>query len=131
MTSSHSRTRPRQLVFSLPMPLNIANARLHWRAKNRERRAYLDTLMLLQMAKHLPQSPRSPFAHPRIAVVMTLANRMDHDNAMARLKWPCDWLQASGFIANDKDLTWDGLPTQVISRSIPARIEITLTETTP
>lgn len=37
------------------------------------------------------------------------------------------WLQTRGYVANDRDLEWAGLPTQRITRSSPSRIELTLT----
>jgi hypothetical protein len=115
------------LTLSLPMPLNIANARLHWRVKQNAKVAYFDTLDTMQAAKLLPAPPKTPLAAPRIAVVMTLGNRMDLDNAMARLKWPLDFLQSRGYIVNDKDLQWEGMPTQRVTRSSPSVITLTLT----
>jgi hypothetical protein len=120
--------RHSHLTLELPMPLNIANARMHWRVKANARRAYYSTLDTMLAAKLLPPPPQSPIAHPRIASVMTLGNKMDHDNAMARHKWPCDWLQRRGYIANDKDLEWAGLPTQRVTRSSPSKITLTLSQ---
>ena len=117
----------KSLTLSLPMPLNIGNARLHWRVKQNAKKAYYDTLDTMQAAKLLPAPPKSPLPSARIASVMTLGNKMDHDNAMARHKWPLDWLQTRGYIANDKHLEWEGLPTQRVTRSSPSSITLTLT----
>lgn len=104
------------LIFALPLPLNIANARLHWRVKNNAKQAYFADLDALQAAKILPAPPPQPWTKARIASDMFVGNRMDADNAMARHKWPLDWLQTRGYIANDKDLEWAALPAQTISR---------------
>ncbi len=115
-----------ELCFRFPMPPNIGNARMHWRTKDRERKAYFAALDGLQLTKQVPPPPAVPLVAPRIAVVMTLGNRMDHDNAMSRLKWPVDWLQSRGYLKNDRDLQWVALPAQVVSRAVPAGVEITL-----
>lgn len=110
------------------MPTNIANGRMHWRVKHNAKVAYWETLDLLLAAKQIAPPPKHPLGHPRIAAVMTLGNRMDADNAMARLKWPCDWLQSRGYIANDKHLEWAGLPTQIVTRKQPASITLTFSD---
>jgi hypothetical protein len=121
----------RTLVFIFPMPLNLANARLHWRVKHNARVAYFATLDQLQAAKEIHPPPPQPFAKGRVYSTMTLGNRMDHDNAMARHKWILDWLQSRGYVANDKHLDWPQMPGQYISRREPSRIVLTLTETGP
>jgi hypothetical protein len=76
------------LVFELPLPDNVANGRMHWRAKAKRKAAYYDQLDALEM------------------IEMRTVRRMDHDNAHARLKWVLDWLQTRGYMANDRDLRY-------------------------
>lgn len=118
----------RTLVFAVPMPLNIANARLHWRVKQNAKKAYYQTLDAMQAAKQLPPPPAQPFGPSRIWSTMVLGGRMDNDNAMARHKWPLDWLQTRGYVANDRDLDWPDKPTQHVSRRDPSRLFLTITE---
>jgi hypothetical protein len=101
------------LVLTLPMPLNLANARLHWRAKDRERDAYFTHCDALQARNAVPAPPAVPLVRATIAAAMVLGGHMDDDNAMARLKWPVDWLRTRGYIADDrrKNLRWTGFPS--------------------
>jgi hypothetical protein len=111
----------------VPMPLNLANSRMHWRVKHREKMAYWNTLELLIHAKQIPRPPREAIERARITVTMYLHSTMDTDNAMSRMKWICDFLKEWGYIVDDKTkhLEWTGFPVQVIDRK-NQRIEITL-----
>lgn len=117
--------RPVKLV--LPLPANVANRRMHWRVKQRKKKAYWNELTNRLYARLIPKPP--PEAPPvcRISVKLYVGNWMDQDNAMARLKWMLDWLAAYDYIADDnpKALKWDGMPEQEIDRSNP-RVELTL-----
>lgn len=123
-----SRKAARALKFDFPMPLNVANSRLHWRVKDNARKAYFETCDAMQAAKLLPPPPATPFGRSRIASLMMLGGKMDADNAMARHKWPLDWLQSRRYLTNDRDLEWTALPTQLVSRSSNYVLAITLTE---
>jgi hypothetical protein len=116
------------LVLTVPMPLNLANSRMHWRKRHREKCAYWDTLDMMRVLKHIPGPPRKPYAKARISSRMVLGAAMDQDNAMSRHKWVCDWLSERGYIADDraKCLTWTGFPEQHVTRKEPASITITL-----
>lgn len=116
------------LTLVVPMPLNLANSRMHWRKRHREKVAYWDTLDMMRVLKHLPPPPKRPLSKARITSHMVLGAPMDQDNAMSRHKWVCDWLQERGYIADDraKCLTWTGFPEQRVSRKEPASITITL-----
>lgn len=104
------------LRFVVPMPANLANARMHWAKKDKARKAYFAALDELQGANLLPAPPVVPFAKARITSNMILRQRMDQDNAVARHKWLLDWLQTRGYVQNDRLVEWVGFPTQVISR---------------
>lgn len=118
----------RTITLCLPMPENLGNSRMHWRVKHNAKVAYFDTLDTMQAAKLLPAPPATPMASARIASVMYLGAKMDADNAMARHKWTLDWLQGAGYIRNDRELVWSGVPEQVVKRDGNYRIELTLTE---
>jgi hypothetical protein len=63
----------------------------------------------------------------RVTATLYVHNRMDDDNAVARLKWPLDALVAAGLLVDDKrpycELT--GIPKQTIARREP-RVELLL-----
>jgi hypothetical protein len=111
----------------LPLPLNLANSRMHWRVKQREKRDYWEKLDLLFYAKQLPPPPRKAPLKARIHATLYLHSPMDDGNAMNRMKWIEDWLKAWGYITDDskKHLEWMGFPEQVIDRKNP-RVEVEL-----
>lgn len=111
----------------LPMPVNVANARLHWSARHRAKVGYWDACDMRVMLKLVPKAPKKPLDPAQIAVTLYVHNIMDHDNAMARTKPVLDWLVSRGYIADDapKNLKWAGLPEQTVDRANP-RIELTL-----
>jgi hypothetical protein len=94
------------LVFELPLPDNVANGRMHWRAKATRKAAYYAILDTHAFAKWLPKPPAVPLVKPVAEITMRTARAMDHDNAHARLKWVLDWLQTRGYIVNDRDLRY-------------------------
>ena len=108
--------------FTLPLPPNIANARLHWRAKDRKRVEYL--LLCTAMAD-VPR-PTEPLCEARIRATLYVWSLMDTDNLVARMKWPVDWLVDRGYLVDDHPtvLHWD-MPQQMIDRK-HQRVEIEL-----
>lgn len=116
------------LTFVLPMPPNLANARMHWRRKHREKLDYWMILDAKLAWKDLPNPPRRPWPHATIRSTMYLGASMDDDNAMARHKWALDWLVSRGYLVDDRKrcLTWDGFPAQVVKRDGNYRLEITI-----
>lgn len=113
------------MKLTLPLPPNIANGRMHWRVKQKHKRAYWDLCDMYRLAGETPAPPTSPPAKARFTVTLYLHQMMDDGNAMNRLKWTEDWLTANGYIADDsrKHLEYAGLPEQVIDRKRP-RVEI-------
>ena len=111
----------------LPLPMNLANSRLHWRVKNKRKREYFELLDALLMTRNLPDPPAKPWKKARIKVHAYLWSPQDEDNLMARLKWPVDWLRNAGYVVDDrkKNLIYAGIPEQSIDRK-HTRLEITL-----
>lgn len=118
------------ISITVPMPANVTNGRLHWTAAHRGKKSYAKRLDELQNAGLIPPPPPRPFQRASISAVMVLGAAMDDDNALARTKSCLDWLKTRGYIADDrkKNLVWLGLPTQVVTRKMEARISLVLTE---
>lgn len=119
------------LVFKFPMPPNLTNAKRKgkWQGAHFGKMRYLSHCDDLQQFGILPPPPATPIASARIASVMKLGHAMDDDNALARHKWPLDWLKTRGYIAEDrrKNIRWAGLPEQIVGRKQDYVIELTLT----
>jgi hypothetical protein len=115
------------LRFEFPLPANLGNSRLHWRAKHRAKKAYWATLDALVMAKRLPKPPTSPLPKARVTYHWRVYNRLDRDNLAFRAKWVNDWLTTRGYVLADTEdaLQWVGMPTQEIDRKEPG-LELTL-----
>ncbi len=117
----------------LPLPPNMANSRMHWRVKNRERQNYL---VLCDLWSTRVVDGRVFFAGPplkcgvRVVISATIhhTHTMDQDNSMARLKWPVDWLVTNRYMVDDDPahLVWIGLPTQVKCKRDERRVEFVL-----
>lgn len=115
------------ITLELPLPVNLANARMHWRVKDRERKAYRATLDLLLAAKRLPSPPVAPLSPIVIRPALYVWSQMDDDNALARVKWAADWLKTHGYIVDDKRPHCRfTIPEQVIDRK-NQRLVLTLT----
>jgi hypothetical protein len=114
------------LTLTLPMPPNMANGRVHWRAKNRERQNYLRECELRVLAKLIPP-PGIPMERVRIDSTLHVWATMDDDNALARIKWGADFLKYHSYIVDDKRPHCRfTIPEQVIDRK-DQRLVITLT----
>lgn len=94
-----------RLIFELPLPENLGNSRMHWRAKHGAKLDYWRRLDDAVLLKNIPRPPRTPWPGGHANVVVRTLRKMDVDNAAARVKWPLDWLQSRGYIVNDRDLT--------------------------
>lgn len=112
----------------LPMPPNRANQRKHWRVALKEKKAYWAALDALRLARRLPPIPEAPPRFVALKTKMYVFSIMDHDNAVARLKYALDWLKAWGYIADDspKHLRLE-MPEQAVDRK-NQRIEIEIRE---
>lgn len=108
------------VLLTLPLPPNMANGRMHWRAKNRKRQEYLAMCDAWESGSPLR------LTKARMTPRLYVWSKMDVDNAMARLKWPVDWLVRRGYLPDDNPdhLEWS-IPKQIIDRK-RQRIEIIL-----
>lgn len=118
-------------VFVFPMPPNLTNRRSgasHWAVRGREKKDYLAVCDSRQALGLLPPPPGRPLEKVVLKSVMRLGAAMDDDNALARHKWPLDWLKTRGYIVDDrrKCVRWSSLPEQIVKRAEVYRIEITL-----
>lgn len=115
----------RLLELTFPMPVNIANARLHWAVKSRKHNEW--KLRAIVGERGLRGRHR-PIQKCQVTAVLYARQRMDDDNAVARLKWPLDLLKERGLIVDDKrpHLMLTGIPEQ--RQSSPQRIVLTVQE---
>ena len=114
--------------FRLPMPPNLANARMHHMVKHRAKVEYWRHLDLLLAGKVFDAPPAQPLQKATLAITLTLGNPMDDYNAIARTKWAQDWLVSRGYVAGDsrKHLRLVGLPEQRITRKNAPCLELVL-----
>jgi hypothetical protein len=123
-------TPPTELVITLPLPPNMANGRMHWRSKQKRRVAYLEHCVYECILRHVSADAyRLKERHAALAFTLYLGAQMDHDNALARCKWPVDFLVAQGFLHDDSPKWCQfSIPSQVITRDKnQQRLEITIT----
>lgn len=112
--------------FVLPLPLNLANSRVHWRKKHKLKKAYWAELDALQLVGRLPAPPKKPWDKVVIGHHWFVGNRMDPDNTFSRLKWPIDFLRTRGYLVEDREANVTLLsPVQTVDRKDP-RVEIEL-----
>lgn len=115
------------MKITLPLPPNMANSRMHWRVKHNKRQAYFESCDIVSLTVK-----EQPLAAPkmRVRATMFLGGEMDHDNALARLKWPIDWMVQRKLLRGDKpsQLEWDWPIKQVVGRKQLYRVEFEITE---
>lgn len=87
------------ISLALPEPPNLANARWHWRKKNRLRKGYIEEAWYMAIRQHRP--PKQPPERVRIRAHLRLWNLRDDDNLTASLKWPIDALSGRYFVDDD------------------------------
>jgi hypothetical protein len=108
--------------ITLPLPPNMANSRMHWAVKNKKRVKYfadcaMAALLSAKGGEHDPKRWEAP-AHVIVRATIYCGGKMDHDNAIARLKWPIDWMVRGAYLVGDKpeQLIWIWPITQVVVR---------------
>lgn len=118
------------LRFTLPLPMNMANARVHWAVRHVRRTEYFEACDALQARGAVPPPPSKPFEKATMLATLYVGGAMDQDNSVSRMKWSLDWLKTRGYIADDraKNLQWLGFPNQRVKRDGNYRVELTLTE---
>jgi hypothetical protein len=131
-TSGGALSGATHLTFVFPLPVNLANARMHWRTKLEAKKRFYAECDAKQASSLLPVPPSAPWTHCIAKAVMYLGAEMDDDNSAHRLKWCWDWLKTRGYIVDDKrkHLTRVGYPEQRIKRGQQYRVEVTLTRLT-
>lgn len=123
-------------TFVLPMPPNMLNTSFktaHWSVKRDLHEQYKSFLIAMRATRLMPSPPRQPPPLARISMHLVIKQKMDVSGAMAREKWPVDWLVTAGYLTDDNEehLQWAGLPTQaIVPRGEPQRIEFRLCEVT-
>ena len=105
----------------------MANSRMHWRVKNRKRKAYFEMCDLTTFQGWRGSTPK----RVKIKATVYCGGRMDDDNAIARLKWPVDWMVRNGWLEDDRSsqLEWDWPIAQVVKRGQGYHVDFELTET--
>lgn len=112
----------------LPLPVNLANCRLHHMVKYRKKKAYWADLDMLLMVKRLPPPPETPWQAVHITFDWYVWNKMDPDGRDARKKWIIDWLRTRGYIIDDREenVDYTDLPQTVDRKS--QRVELQILE---
>ena len=115
------------LTLTFPMPVNLANSRMHWAQKHRRHNDWKARAIVAERGLRVRQ--RRPMEHVRVTALMYVGRvLMDHDNATARLKWCLDFMKERGLIVDDapKYLTLTGIPEQ--RQGNPKRVVLTIEE---
>lgn len=112
------------MKYTLPLPPNMANGRVHWRAKYEAQKTWAAHAIVVE-----PKLRGSQQVTPRAVVtaVLYVHQAMDDDNAVARIKWCLDLLVRRGILAGDKrpQCQLAGIPDQFVDRKNP-RVELTV-----
>ena len=123
------------VVLWLPCPPDNANARDHWAAASKKKKAYQGTLTERQGYRyHIPKPPELPIPFAEILVEWFYKDgrhHLDPDNAIRRLKPACDWLVKYGYLEGDTDehVRWLPVVKHVASKIPPALCTVRLTLT--
>lgn len=116
----------RVLTFTLPLPPNLANGRMHWWDRVKGQRNWQWRALVAERRLH---GRPEPMARARVTAVFYVKQVMDDDNAVARLKWALDLLKVRRFILDDRrpHLELTGIPEQHVDHKAP-RLELRLEE---
>lgn len=106
--------------FTLALPPNLANTRMHWTVKSRGKREYIEGC-----DRRYPIGPATTLPTAKASVTLYVHQPMDEDNAVARVKWPIDWFVTRGYVADDSPDCLSLEVRQELDRKAQ-RIEITL-----
>ena len=115
-------------VLALPLAPNLANSRMHWRAKHAAKTQYFGECETLFQSYLIPAPEANPLTRKvkkRVRVTMFVKLISDHDNATARLKWSLDFLVRNNYLWDDSP-EWCELlmPVQMKANGTPERVEI-------
>jgi crossover junction endodeoxyribonuclease RusA len=121
-------TRPiLSISITLPLPKKelSPNGRFHYHAKRRAAKEYR---MLARLRAHVctnAEMPKHERAEVRIRWFTKTARKPDSDNALASLKSAFDGIADSGFLSNDRGLTFHPIEFQKDNQN--PRVQITVT----
>jgi hypothetical protein len=92
------------LVFTLPLPVNLGNARFgHWSRSHRAKQEYWTTLDMMAMVRRIPPPPPTPMPVALMDVEIHHTHDCDRTNREMRVKWIEDWLTKRHYIVDDRD----------------------------
>ena len=83
-------------TFTLDLPPNLANGRMHWAEKGRKQAAYVNGC-----DRRYPVDPALTLPKAEAVITLYVHQTMDRDNAFARCKWTLDWLVRRGYVVDD------------------------------
>lgn len=115
-------------TITFPMPVNLANARLHWKDRAKLKAAWQQKAIVIEPFLR-GKRPPMPLAYAEAEAVLRLdgTSLMDQDNAVARLKWCLDLLVSRGWLFDDGPAHLLLRPVrQVLDRTRAPVITITL-----
>lgn len=113
------------MKITLPLPPNLANSRMHWRVKQKAKKAYWESCSIYSaISCHIREAVADAWPKAKVRATIYCGGRMDHDNAIARLKWPIDWLVEARVLVGDKpsQLEWHWPIEQVVKRNQEYRV---------
>jgi Holliday junction resolvase RusA-like endonuclease len=114
------------LTLVLPLPLNLANSRMHHMVKHRKKVAYWEALDLRKSARMIPRPPLIPPSFAKVDIVLYVWAKCDKGNAYNRVKWVEDWLTSRGYISGDREDQIELVVTQKVDRK-NQRMQVTIT----
>lgn len=116
-------------AIEMPLPPNMANGRVHWRAKDKARKEYIAKAHLHLMAQKIRRPWKVSPAKVRITAHIVVGGQMDVDNLFARVKWALDYLVSDKILRGDSPnhIEWGAIPTQEVSRKKAYTVTFTLT----
>lgn len=106
------------MKLTFPLPPNLANRRMHWAYRHRLHGDWKLAAVALERKLRRKDRPDEPHEKITISATLYVHQRMDLDNAVARLKWCIDMLVMCGIVVDDgpDHVTYTGMPDQVIDR---------------
>lgn len=114
-------------MLTLPVPLSLANTRLHWAAKVRAKHEW-QARALATEPRLLRDRPAKPLEAVEIVAVFYLVRKRDPDNAAASLKWVLDLLVQLGWLKDDNADVVRGLTVRQsrVSRRSEQRVTLSV-----
>ena len=112
------------MKLTLPLPLNLANARLHWAQQHRARRKYYEVCDSHAVVGIIPGPPAETPERAQVALKFFLHNKQDPDNLAHRAKWVLDYLVTRGYLKDDREANMEWVPPEQEIDRKNKRVEI-------